>query len=151
MVNDLDTSSARYPTPKKRRKLNPQQKMKKRIVKLTLQKLGGGAESNLIADAIPFHWGYLEKNIVVLGKPCDPYREGPQLREKLKGNVALRVRVVKLVINLVAGSGSSEDRVPFLVDRVLQPSYTDLPRIFEYLQRGSSESSRLRTKQARGV
>lgn len=148
MVKDLDSSSARYPTPKKRRKLNPQQKMKKRIVKLTLQKLGGGAESNLIADAFPLHWGFLEKNIAVLGKPCNPYREGPQLREKLKGNVALRVRVLKLVINFVAGSGSSEDRVPFLVDRVLQPSYIDLPRIFEYLQPACSHSSRLRTKQA---
>ena len=148
MVKDLDSSSARYPTPKKRRKLNPQQKMKKRIDKLTLQKLGGGAESNLIADAFPLHWGFLEKNIAVLGKPCNPYREGPQLREKLKGNVALRVRVLKLVINFVAGSGSSEDRVPFLVDRVLQPSYIDLPRIFEYLQPACSHSSRLRTKQA---
>ena len=40
IVKDLDNSSARYPTPTKKRKLNPQQKMKKRIVKLTLQKLG---------------------------------------------------------------------------------------------------------------
>ena len=56
------------------------------------------------------------------------------MREKLKGNVVLRVRVVNHMTYMVAGGSRYEDLVLIVVDRVIKLSYhgTDLPRIVAF-------------------